>query len=1011
MHAFGWEVLRPVKMGLDQRPIRIGEFRFDPAAQRLWRNDEAIDLVPQVSAVLLFLVERAGQLVTKEEMLQAAWGGVVVSDMALSQAVRRLRTAFGDDARAPRYVETVHRRGFRLVAPVGVASYEVGPADDAALFVGRESERARLAGLWQAARGAARKVVFIEGEAGIGKTALLRSFLSGLVGVDVRVADARCGEQQGSAEPYMPVLEALDRLARSSPDAVEVLRRYAPTWLVQMPWLLDPEEARGLKTVLNEATRARMVREMARALEVVSEARPLVLVLEDLHWADQATLDLLGSIARRREAARLMVVATYRPAEAIAYQHPIVGLVRALWTSGACTRIGLSAFDPAEVEAYLAGRFSARRLAATLAERMHARSEGNPLFLVAMVDHLVERGFLAEDGNGWRLARSIEEHDLRDIPYSLREMIELQLSSLERSDLELLQAASVAAVEFRAASVAAALERSGPEGLEAVENACERLIARRHLLRATGEQTWPDGTRTATYGFSHQLYRQALYESLPVRHRRRFHQRIGQRLEQAFAGDPRRVATELAMHFHQSGDDARAVAYFVLAARQAHRRFADREAAPLLRNALAHSDALPAGRARDFGELQMRIGIVLAHWLADVESPEEDEQHLVRIRALTPALDGSRDSFQVCRRLWTVYSFRSLPDLAAPLADRMAANSAGGTEAERMEAYNAKGTTALMQGRFAEGTAYQERAFDAYHGDGPTEGATSSGYEPISADVGFRVHGNLGLALLLSGALDQASLHIGRAIELCAGRVHPKLAAAGYTSSAGLLCLLDRLEPARAASDRGLEIAEEHALTKLLAAAAPQRVWLAVRAGTVDDAGATIEAAWQGYLRTRNAIPAAASPLLLADACRMAGTVDLGLTVVETVWRDTRESGLRWYDAELRRLEGELILLRGGRHAHAEAAARFHDALGIAQAQGGRFYELRAATSLARLEHGRRNESGARDNLARLYGSFTEGFSTAPLRDAAECLRECAPNEGRLTAMPLHYTRRVDQGV
>ncbi len=380
----------------------------------------------------------------------------------------------------------------------------------------------------------------------------------------------------------MPVFEALDRAARSSRETVEVLRRHAPTWLAQMPWLLEPDEVRGLEATITDATRARMLREMSRTLEVLAAERPLVLVLEDLHWADAATVDLLASIARRTDPAQLIVLGSYRPVEAIAYDHPIVPLVRALAVNGVCTRLGLESLGRADVHEYLERRFSAPELAASLDEPLHRRSEGNPLFLVAIVDWLVERGLVAEGSAGWQLTQAIDENDLRDIPRSLREMIELQLNSLERPSWSCCRRRAPLPLSSGRRALPRRWNDPEQDGVDAVDEACERLIARRQLLRAAGEETWPDGTRTARYAFRHELYRQVLYESLPASRRRRLHRRIGERMEQAFAGDLRRVAADLARHFDCSGDDAKAVAYFVLAARQAHRRYADREAAEFL---------------------------------------------------------------------------------------------------------------------------------------------------------------------------------------------------------------------------------------------------------------------------------------------------------------------------------------------------------------------------------------------------------------------------------------------
>lgn len=966
--------------------VRVGEFFVDSANQCLWRNEAPVDLLPQAWAVFRVLLERPGQVVTKKQLLALAWQGLEVSDAALSQTIRRLRSALDDDARRPRYIETVHRRGFRLIAPLSMGatpSTLVSRApEETEPFVGRDDESELLADALQRAREGTRQIVFVEGDAGIGKTALIEAFRRQTHNHGVRVATSQCVQQHGIIEPYMPVLEALDRSVRADPSILGILRRYAPSWLSQMPWFLDPGEAQRVERQATDATQGRMLREMALALEVMSADRPLLLVLEDLHWADQSTIDLLSLLAARPDPAQLMIVGTYRPVEAIAFDHPIPRLARTLAATRTCTRLSLDALGAEDVGRYLAERFALTDVPAALAVKVHSRCEGNPLFLVAVADHLVDRGLIATEDGRWYLTRSLHADDLRDIPTNLREMITQQLAAIEPAEIEVLQAASVAAIEFRSASVAAALALEGPEGIEQVESVCDRLAASDHLLSATGEQVWPDGTRTATYAFRHQLYRQSLYENLGSSYRRRYHQRVGERLERGFAAELRRVVAELAAHFDQSGDDEKALAYFTLAARQAHQRFAHREAVELLQLALPHLQKMPAGRDRDIDELQLRSGIVLALWLGELHRPEEERLQMARIRELSSALAPGEDSLRLSFRLWTLYSTRSLPNLANSFADRMLEATDFASEL-RVEALIAKGMTVLMRGEFDDGLDHLRRALES-NGDppGPDDLERSRSDWKRTA---LPIHAYMMLALAFVGAFRRSLEHLRTALAISAEEeVPPKHAAATQLGAAAVLCyVLGDLGAGRACSERGLALAEEHDLGYLAVVARLQLTWLDIRSGARRDSADRIAGAWREYLDARGATPTPLAPIFLADACRESGLVENGLTIVDTVWQDTRDSGLRWYDAELQRLKGDLLSISGGRSARQRALECYRQALGIAREQGCRFYELRAAVSLGKLDNVSRTSRAA---IRRAYAGVEAEVDTPDLIAATELI-------------------------
>jgi DNA-binding winged helix-turn-helix (wHTH) protein len=371
------------------------QFRLDPATTCLWWRDQLVPLPPKPFAVLAYLVAHAGRVVTKDELLQAVWPETVVSEGVLKTCMGQIRQVLGETARMPQYIATVHRRGYRFIAPVTAiepaptapttgspfhAPLHVRPEGSQTLssplirMVAREAELARLHQCWRHALQGTRQLVFITGEAGIGKTTLVDAFVAQVASAEaVWLGRGQCIEQYGAGEAYLPLLEALGQLGRSPDGArlVDLLRQQAPSWLRQMPALLSTTEYEELQRRSSETTRERMLRELAEAVETLTAARPLVLLLEDLHWSDYATLDWLALVARRRAKARLLVLGTYRPADAIARAHPIRPLTQELQRHGQCTELLVPYLPEGGVAAYLVQRFGEARVPEGLA---HARS-------------------------------------------------------------------------------------------------------------------------------------------------------------------------------------------------------------------------------------------------------------------------------------------------------------------------------------------------------------------------------------------------------------------------------------------------------------------------------------------------------------------------------------------------------------------------------------------------------------------------------------------------------------
>jgi DNA-binding winged helix-turn-helix (wHTH) protein len=601
--------------------IAFDPFCLDAGQGRLWHGREEISLRPKSFAVLRYLAERPGQLVTKHELLRSLWADTAVSDTVLRVCVREIRAALGDVAATPRFVETVGRRGYRFVQAAALQHNGV---------VGRDRELQQLDDWLRQALSGTRRVVFVTGEAGIGKSTLIARFLDRVcLHEGVRVARSHCIEQGGEGEAWLPVLDLLGCLCRGpgANGTVEVLARYAPSWVLQMPALLDEARLRPLRRRARSETRARMLREFAEAIEALAADTGLVLVIDDLQWGDAATVELLSYLAQRSERARLLVVASYRPAQVALHVHPVQAIKRDLQIRGQCVELPVEPLTETDVSQYLTHRLAGARLSADLPSLIHRRTEGNALFMVSVVDHLVRCGVLVQQGDQWRLISEIGAV----VPETLQQFIAQQLEMLDADEVKLLEIASVAGMQFAAATVAACLKAEVNE----VDERCAGLTSRDLFVRSRGIIEWPDGTVSGSYEFRHTLYQSALYDRLPEARRVHLHRAIGERMERAYGAEAGALlAPALAEHFERARDRRRAIQYRRQAGEIALRRGTLDEALFHLRRALRLlAPNAPAAAAEE--SVRPRLPALRRSGAAEVERLYQ------RVCRLSAQLDGT----------------------------------------------------------------------------------------------------------------------------------------------------------------------------------------------------------------------------------------------------------------------------------------------------------------------------------------------------------------------------------
>ena len=546
-------------------------FRLDTVNQCLWRradcgDEERILLKPKAFAILRYLVDHAGRLVAQDELLDAVWPDTHVEPEVLKRHMFDIRHELGDDPKNPRFIETLPRRGYQFIAPFREAA-SAEPAAAAILaqtsLVGRDQAFAELRGCLARAFAGQRQIVFVTGEPGIGKTTLADEFQRQTeAGGGMRIARGQCVEGHGGKEPYYPMLEALGNLCRGGggDSLVRILAERAPTWLVQFPALVNREQREMLQREILGATRQRMLREITEALETIAAETPLLLVLEDLHWVDPSTVDLISALARGRGTAKLMVIGTYRPADLTLSGHPLKAVEQDLMVHHLCHEIVLEPLGEREIAAYLAGEGPDASQLNSLAALLHRHSEGNPLFMVAALEHLTERGLVSRQNERWQLQVPIEEIDL-EVPESLRQMIEIQIDRLSEPEHRALEAASVSGALFSVVVGAAAASMDVGD----FEELCEGLSRRHYIVRSADLQEFPDHSASERYEFLHALYREVLYRRQSPGRRAKLHLLAGERLEALFAQRPGEAAAELAYHFEKGGDWLRAGKYQQLA--------------------------------------------------------------------------------------------------------------------------------------------------------------------------------------------------------------------------------------------------------------------------------------------------------------------------------------------------------------------------------------------------------------------------------------------------------------
>lgn len=936
-------------------PIYFPPFWLDPINERLWRGDELLPIKPKAFALLRYLAERPQRLLTKDVLLDALWHGTHVSDDVIKTHLKDIRQALGDTAKTPRFIETVHRRGYRFIAAVSAhpSRAEVSAESDPLPFVGRSAELTRLEGVLSRALSGSRRLVFVAGEPGIGKTMLVNRLLNPLRRSQrAWVASGQCVSTYGIGEAYLPILDALGRLCREpgGERVVEILRRHAPAWLAQMPELLDRATLAALQQMLSGTGPERMLRELAMALPVLTSIRPLVLVLEDLHWADHSTLVLLGYLARRAEDAALLVLGTYRPQELGSRDHPLRAVQADLRLQVQYEELRVAALDREDVARYLAHRFIGHAFPRELADEIHSRTEGNPLFMVRLIDSLQDQQMLGRAEDGWRLCAELHAV-ARQLPSTVLTMIECQVEKLNDFERAVLEAASVVGFEFSASAVAYAIERDAAS----VEELCADWAARGQFLDNKGVCSGRNDSVSLRFDFNHALCQQAIYERLRPARLIQLHQRIGE-YEEAWHGEGAgAVASALALHFEQGQRYSRAIRYRQLAGQHALQRNSYPEAIRHFTAGLSTLEQLEDSLERRRNELELRVGLGIPLTMTEGYGSPNVEQIYARATTLCRELGETTQLAPALAGVAQFYLVRGAYPVARELAEQLL-GTPGQSAISRSHGHFIAGTAHFFQAQLTLAAPHFERGLALSEG----------GAEPFAHAVFYPQDPAVAAGCVFSWQAWQRG-DSPRALWMAEEALRRAKALGQPFGTAFALQFILLLRQFRREPELALEHAQalialshEQGFAFFLALGIMGKGVAELHRGDYVSAVETIGRGWDAYRVTGAEIGATYYLSALGDALGKLGRFEQAFGVFADVRERLQRTGDRWWEPEVYRLHAELcataahdvtplpVPVRLTAPVKDAAEAWLLEALRVAGDSKASALELRAATSLGR---------------------------------------------------------------
>jgi predicted ATPase/DNA-binding SARP family transcriptional activator len=1012
-YARRWLALDPLQEAAHQQLMQLYAWTGQQAAAlRQYQEcvrvlDEELGIPPSAETTKLY------EAIKAKRLLPLPSSAVEKSTSSLNQVASEAQAAL---PQLPSFLDPKEAEAIDLERPV---------------FVAREHELAQLDAFFDLALTGRGQVIFVIGEAGRGKTVLVQEFTRRVQvrQTDLIVAGGNCNAYTGVGDPYLPFREilglltgevearwaagaisrphaqrlwaftphAIQELVKSGPDLIDtfipgpalVTRAVMATpnntgWLTSLEELIARNAAGQAPASVQQSD---LFEQYAKVIQTLAGRQPLLLVLDDLQWADRGSINLLFHLGRRLQASRVLIIGIYRPAEVAlgreGQRHPLEPLVHEFQRQFGDILVDLSQAESQQfVNAFL--DVEPNRLGPGFREVLYQHTRGHALFTVEMVRGLQERGDLVRDEQGrWGEGLAL---NWRILPARVEGVIGERMGRLPTRLQEVMKVASVEGEIFTAEVVAR------------VQTVDERLMVRslsgeldkqHRLVRGQGSQRI-GAQRLSQYRFRHILFQRYLYNSLDEAERVYLHESVGNELERLYGEQTEEIAVELARHFEAAGLVAKAVDYLYQAGSKAVRLSAHEEALGHFNRGLALLETQPETSERNHQELALQIALFAPLAAVQGYGAADLGQAFSRARELCEKVGEPGQLFLVLYGLWGHNLVQMDLRVARELAQEcLTLAQSSRAPALLLEGHRMVGETAFHRGELALARKQLEQSRTFYDRQQHHTHAFIYGQDP---GVALLSHGFLNLWHL--GYPDQALKWSQEALTLAQELSHPFSLAFVLEYA----CMLHQF--------RGEALAAQEQVEAAITLSIEQRfvMWLAMAntlwGGTLAEQGETkkVITQMQENLAACRAMKVDLHVpyflILLAKAYGQVGQAKAGLDVLAEALELVEKSDGHLWEAELYRLRGELLLKdEGGRmrdESEAEAEACFWQAIEVARRQGGKSLELRAVMSLSRLwqKQGRREE--ARRILAETYDWFTEGFDTLDLQEARVLLKMLA---------------------